>query len=116
MILGGFLPDKIEYALEGSDKRNGSIEKKELMVRAFGFKSCKLRKWCNAYGLRKQCKYFRPGDPFKDKVCCCPENFEIPDGVAEKIIIGFAVEAAHMLKESLDTVVEETLKDRRDKQ
>ena len=88
---------------------DGSLEEKEMKVRAFGFRSCKHRKWCNAYGLRKRCQFFTPGDPFKDKVCHCPENVEIPDEEAKAFIAAFAGAALGILKEGIDETVKKTL-------
>lgn len=92
---------------------NGSVEEKERMVRAFGFRSCGKRKWCNAYGLRKRCQFFTPGDPFKDKTCHCPENVEIPDEEAKAFIAAFAGVAIGTLVSAIDYTIEKAFEDKK---
>lgn len=76
---------------------------------AFGFKSCKGRKRC------KGCEYFRPGDPYRDKVCYCPENVEIPDDEAMKFLRAFADASLQVLRESIDKTINGSLKERNKK-
>lgn len=92
---------------------DGSVEEKERKVRAFGFRSCKHRKWCNAYGLRKRCQFFTSGDPFKDKVCHCPENVEIPDEEAKAFLSAFASAAIGMLGSAIDYTIEKAFEDKK---
>lgn len=92
---------------------DGSVEEKERKVRAFGFRSCKRRKWCNAYGLRKRCQFFTPGDPFNDKVCHCPENVEIPDEEAKAFIAAFAGVAIGTLVSALDYTIEKAFEEKK---
>ena len=59
---------------------------------AFGlFKNCKGRKRC------KGCEYFRPGDPYKDGICYCPEDVEGLDDEAKKFLNAFAKDITDLI-------------------
>lgn len=67
-------------------------------IPAFGFKSCGTRKYCAG------CEFFTEGDPWKDKICNCPENVDIPDDEANALIAAFATAALDVVRENLQVV------------